>query len=306
MSERSEAAEPGTSLTRAGVIYAVLAAASAALLLFLPVLLLGITMSVVASVMRGEVVAWRGSVDLGYAFVGIPALLGVFLLILPSRLFRAAGRRLGSRRAIRLVGGLLVAWNAGVAVIWAWQATSGPTPALQGDAIWYAVGFGITAIVILIATVVAEKRAVGAAVALSGGLAVGLVALVVALVSVWGSPPRIPPGAQTVHIVVTASEVRLEPASVHSGPVYFVVDRPDDPGEHAGFAFVSAGYGSQCPPCNAPLPLSDDAVARLAQGDYQGTGTEEGWGRYAKFPLLEGKYASLTGPGGAEPGVPPH
>jgi hypothetical protein len=260
---------------------------------------------VVASVMRGDVVAWRGSVDLGYAFIGTPALLALLLLIVPYRLLRAAGRRLGARRAIRLAGGLLVAGNAGVALIWGWQALSGPTPAHQADAIWYAVAFGITAMVVLIASVVAEKRAVGAAIALSGALAVGLVALVVALVAVWGSPPRIPAGAQTVHIVVTASQVRLDPTTVHAGQVYFVVDGSDDPGEHAGFSFVSAGYGSQCPPCNAPLPLSDDAVARLAKGDYQGTGTEEGWGHNAKFPLLAGNYAFLTGSGGAEPGVPP-
>ena len=85
--------------------------------------------------------------------------------------------------------------------------------------------------------------------------------------------------------------------------MYFVLDGPDEPSEQASFSFVSAGYGSQCPPCNAPLPLSDDGVARLAGGDYQGTGTEGGWGRYAKFPLLEGKYAFLTG--GAEPSVRP-
>lgn len=63
--------EPGTTHTRAGVLYAVLAAASAGLLLFLPILLLGITLSVIASVARGDVVAWRGSVDLTllYAFL---------------------------------------------------------------------------------------------------------------------------------------------------------------------------------------------------------------------------------------------
>jgi len=235
-------------------------------------------------------------------FIGIPALLGLFLLVLPYRLFRAAARRLGRQTSIRWVSGLFVAWNAGVALIWAWQAMSRSSP-LDGDALWYAVAFGITAIAVLIAWVLADRRAVGAAVALCGGLTVGLIAMVVALVAVWGSPPRIPAGAQTVHIVVTASAVRLQPATVHSGPVYFVADAGGDPEQQAGFNFVSAGYASQCPPCGAPLPLSDDAVARLAQGDYQGTGSEGGWGRYAKFPLLEGKYAFLTGD--AEPGVPP-
>lgn len=303
MIDHSESPDPGMSPTRPGIIYSVLAATAAGLLLFLPVLLVGFTMFVVASVMRGEVVAWQGSVDLTYAFIGIPALLALFLLIVPYRLFRAAARRLGTQPSIRWVGGLLLAWNAGVALIWAWLAMSGSTPPLEGDGIWYALAFAIAAMVVLIASVAAEKRAAGTAIALSGGLAVGLIALAVSLVAVWGSPPRIPAGAQTVHIVLSASDVRLDPTTVHSGPVYFVVDGPHDLSEQANFSFVSAGYGSQCPPCNAPLPLSDDDVARLARGDYQGTGTEGGWGRYAKFPLLEGKYAFLTG--GAEPGVRP-
>lgn len=102
--------------------------------------------------------------------------------------------------------------------------------------------------------------------------------------------------------MVTASEVRLDPATVHAGEVYFMVEGPDDPTEHAGFTFVSAGYGQD----DMPLALSDDALARLAQGDYQGTGIEGGWGDYAKFTLLEGNYAFLiAGPGGDLPGVPP-
>jgi hypothetical protein len=46
------------------VVYAALAAASAGLLRFLPVLRLGITLSALASALRGDVVAWWGSVDL--------------------------------------------------------------------------------------------------------------------------------------------------------------------------------------------------------------------------------------------------
>ena len=87
MTDHSGIPEPGTSPTRAGVLYAVLAAASAGLLLFLPVLLLGITMSVVVSVMRGDIVAWQSSVGMTYVFVGIPALLSLFLLIIPGRCF---------------------------------------------------------------------------------------------------------------------------------------------------------------------------------------------------------------------------
>jgi hypothetical protein len=300
MTDRSGTPEPGTTHTRAGVVYAGLAAASAALLLSLPVLLLGITMSVVVSVMRGDVVGWRGSVDLTLVFIGIPALLSLLLLFIPYTLFRAASGRLGSRRAIRWVGGLLVAWHAGVALIWVRPAMSGFTTAAERPEIWYAVAFGIAAVVILIATVVAERRAVRAAVALFGGLAVALVALVAVLISVWGSPPRIPASAQVVHVVVTASEVRLDPPTVHAGNIYFVVEGPDDPAEHAGFTFVSAGYGRD----DTPLPLGDDAVARLARGDTQGTAIDGGWDNYAKFTLREGKYAFLVGPGG-DVGVPP-
>ena len=283
------------------MVYAGLAAASAALLLFLPVLLLGITMSVVASVMRGDVVAWRGSLDLTYTFVGIPALLSLVLLVIPYSLLRAAGRRLGTQRATRWVGGLLAAWNRGLALLWVWAAVSSLTPAMERPEIWYALAFAIAAVAVLIATRATDRRVVLAVVTLAGVLAVGLGAV---LVAVWGSPPRIPAEAQTVHVVVSSSAVRLAPATVHAGDVYFVVEGPDDPAGHSGFTFLSAGYGSQCPPCDTPLPLSDEAVDRLARGDYQGTGSEGGWGSYAQFTLLEGNYVFVTG-AGPEPGVPP-
>ncbi|HUF05893.1 MAG TPA: hypothetical protein VMP86_00740 [Candidatus Binatia bacterium] len=300
MTDNSGMPEPGASPTRAGVLYAVGAAVSAGLLLLLPVLMVGITMSVIASVMRGDIVAWVSGAGMTFVFVGIPALLSLFLLIIPYTLFWAAGRRVGTRRAIRWVGGLLVGWHAGVALLWARQATSGFRPATEVEAFWYAAAFGIVAVVILIATVVAEKRAVRAAFALVGALAVALVALVAVLVAVWGSPPRIPIGAQTVHIVVTASEVRLDPATVHAGEIYFVVEGADDPAGHAGFAFVQR----QRTAAATPGPMSDEDVARLARGDYQWTATEGGWGNYARFTLHEGKYAFLTD-GGGEPGVPP-
>ena len=300
MSDNSEAPEAGTTNTRTGVVYALLAAASTAVLLFLPVLLLGITMSVVVSVLKGDIVGWRGSVDMTFAFIGIPALLSLFLLRIPYLLFHAAARRIGSQRTIRWVGGVLVAWNAGVAVIWAVQAMSRSTPAIDRPEIWYAAAFGIAAVVILIATVLAERRARRAAIALSGALAVALVALVAVLVSVWGSPPRIPASAQVVRVAFTDSEVRLNPATVHAGAVYFVVEGSADPAGHEEFTFVSRGYGAQC--CDHPLPMSDEDVARLAKGDSQGTGSESGWGTYAKFTLSRGKYAFLVlGPAGDQP-----
>jgi len=275
----------------------------------------------VAAVARGEGLAWQSGIGMSYFFIGIPAAVGLVLLLIPYALFRAAGRRVGSRQAVRWVGGLLVIWNAGVALIHVGSALSATGPTADPAAIWYAVAYGIAAVVILAAIVVVERRAKGAAVALGGALAIGLVGLVAAVVAVWGTPLRIPTGAQQVHIVVTASAVRLEPAIVHAGDVYFTVDEPDDPSGHAGFTFVSRGsapdFEGTLPPAGElapdgnplgadPQPMSDDDVARLAQGDYQGTFLQGGWGGQAKFTLREGNYVFLIeGPGGGLPGVPP-
>ncbi len=280
--------------------YAVLAGVSAGVLLFLPVLLLGFTMSVIASVMRGDVVAWVSVVGMSYVFVGVPALISLLLLVIPLRALRAAGRRLGGGRAFRWAGGALAAWHAGVALLWVREAVGHSTPVSERPELWYAVAFAIAAVATVALTVVAAKRAARAAIALGVGLTVGLLALVAVLVSVWGDPPRIASTAQTVHIVVASSEVRLEPATVHAGDVYFVLQGTD--AEQAGFAFVHSGYGSQC--CDTPDPLSDDDVDRLAEGDYQGTAIEAGWGEYSTFTLVEGNYAFLIG--STEPGVPPH
>lgn len=124
-------------------------------------MLLGYTISVLVSVLSGEYLAWQSVVLLSYALVGIPALLSLFLLVIPSALFRAADRRLGTRQAVAWVGGLLVVWHAGVAAIWAWDATSGFRRTAGGDGLSYPLAFGVAAVAILIATVVAEKRAEG-------------------------------------------------------------------------------------------------------------------------------------------------
>ena len=50
----------------------------------------------------------------------------------------------------------------------------------------------------------------------------------------------IPPGAQEVHVVITESEVRLDPATFRAGDVYLVLDGPVP-----GVDFVNG---------NAPLP----------------------------------------------------
>ena len=292
-----------TTHSRAGVVYAVLAAASAAILLFLPVLLLGFSVYVVAAVARGEGLNWQSGVGMTYFFIGILAFVGLALLVIPYALFRAAVRRVGNRQAVRWVGGWLVVWHAGLALIWAWSAVFGPIPAAEGDAMWYAIAFGLAAIVILIATVVVEKQARGAAVALVGLVAAGLVALAVAVAAVWGTPLRIPTDAQAVHIVITESAVRLDPATVHAGEIYLVVDELAPTG-HAQFTFVSRGYEGQIG--GDPFPMSDEDVARLAQGDYQGTAQSSGWSGRAKFTLREGNYVFLlASPGGDQPGAPP-
>jgi hypothetical protein len=289
---------------RSGAVYAVLAAVSAGILLFLPVLLVGYSLSVVAAVARGEGLAWGSVVAMSYVFIGIPAAVGLVLLVVPYALFRAAIRRVGTRQAVRWVGGLLALWHAGMALLRVGDVSSAINPSAAADAIWYPVAFGVAAVVILAATVVVDRQAKGAAFALGGALAIGLVGLVAALVAVWGTPLRIPTGAQEVHIEVTETEVRLSPAAVHAGDVYFTVDQPEDPSGHAGFTFVSRGYPGQGG--GDPEPMSDEDVARLAQGDYQGTALQSGWSDQAKFTLAEGNYVFLiAGPGGEMPGVPP-
>lgn len=61
---------------------------------------------------------------MNYVFIGIPAFLGLVLLVIPYALFRASARRVGTQQAVRWVGRGLVAWHAGVALIWAWNAIS--------------------------------------------------------------------------------------------------------------------------------------------------------------------------------------
>jgi hypothetical protein len=291
---------------RLGLGYAVLAAASAAALLFLPTLMLGYTVSVIASVLGGGVVAWISSVDMTYAFIGIPALAGLLVMFIPYRLFQAANLRLGTRRAVGWVGGLLVAWNAAIVVIWLREAIAASASPVSRPEVWYALAFAISALVALLITGALNAQRTGAAWAVLAALAGASVVLAAMLVAVWGSPPRIPLDGQVVRVIVEGDEVRLEPSTVAPGDVYFTTDGVMDSAGHGEFAFVSAGYEPDCPPCEAPRPMSDEGIARLAQGDYQGTAIEGGWGGYAKFPLLRGKYAFiLANPGGEGPGIPP-
>jgi len=137
----------------------------------------------------------------------------------------------------------------------------------------------------------------GAAVALVGLLAT-------AVVGCGPASTPIPSGAQEVHVVVTESEVRLEPATVNAGDVYLVLDAPPD----GSIVFVE----QQLAAGDTPGPLSDEALDRLAQGDTEATaigGIDAGGcspeqdaaarghmgpcGNVMKVVLVEGKYAVL-------------
>lgn len=101
------------------------------------------------------------------------------------------------------------------------------------------------------------------------------------------SDQSVPPGGQQVRVVGTGTEVHLDPPTVHSGDVYFVM---------VGSAlFFQHGAGVQG---ERSGPMSEDALTRLAQnGDLFHTGSEELYPGYAgnvyKFTLAAGKYAFL-------------
>jgi hypothetical protein len=92
-------------------------------------------------------------------------------------------------------------------------------------------------------------------------LAIGGVALLA--VVLIGCGRAIPSGAQQVHVVVTDGELRLDPAAVHAGDVYLVLDIP---GSIGGFFIQRARSADE-----TSGPLSDDDLARLTRGgDGQG------------------------------------
>jgi hypothetical protein len=132
---------------QAGFLFALGAGASAALLLFLPVVLFGYSAHLLAAVISGTPLAWQSSVAMTYTFVGIPTLLSLALLFVPYRLHRAAVSRLGGRQATLLVGGLLTAWHAAVAAFWAYSSTEGFSHAPVGDVLWYPFAFGLVAVI---------------------------------------------------------------------------------------------------------------------------------------------------------------
>jgi hypothetical protein len=138
-----------------------------------------------------------------------------------------------------------------------------------------------------------------------------LVGLVGAICVGCGRPrTAIPAGAQVVHVTITGSDVRLQPASVHAGDVYLVLDEPPT----GSITFVQRQRAADA----SPGPLDDDDLERLAHGNTEGTasgGLDAGGcdaeqnaadrglmgpcGNVMKLVLGAGMYAIL-GPGWAE------
>lgn len=144
--------------------------------------------------------------------------------------------------------------------------------------------------------------------------AVGLVGLLAGLLVGCSRATPIPSGTQQVHVMVTESEARLEPAIVHAGDVYLVLDAPPD----GSFAFVEQQHTVEA----TPGPLGDDDLARLARGDSQGLyigGLNAGGcsaeqnaedrgqmgpcGNVMKVVLVEGRYAIVGGTPDADPTI---
>jgi hypothetical protein len=116
--------------------------------------------------------------------------------------------------------------------------------------------------------------------------AAGMMVLVVA--ACGPGQATIPSGAQVVHVVATASVVRLDAASVHAGDVYLQIDEPADGGS---FLFVER----KAEATDTPGPLTDDDLARLARGDTMGTSIS-GAGPSCIGPQGAGR-GHLAGPG---------
>lgn len=91
----------------------------------------------------------------------------------------------------------------------------------------------------------------------------GLVVLAIVVLAGCGrGQAAIPAGSQVVVVVATESEVDLEPATVHAGAVYIL---PETPGSSVGFVQRKRTAAE------TPGPMTDEDLARLAQGDTGGT-----------------------------------
>ncbi len=147
-------------------------------------------------------------------------------------------------------------------------------------------------------------------------LAIGLVALVTGVLTGCRQATPIPDGAEIVHVVVSDSEVILNPDTVPAGDVYIVLDAP----MNGSLSFVERHRAGE-----EPGPLTDDDLERLARGDTEGTaisgldagGCDAGQraadrgksgpcGNVMMVVVAEGQYAILGGAAGGEPtDVPP-
>ena len=304
MTEQPESSTTSNSPQWRGITYAVFAGALAAALLFLPVLLLGYTIQIVASVATGEVLAWQSSVGLNYAILGPIALLSVTLLIIPFLRYRAATRIIGRTRATLWAGGVLAAALAGVALFWLIQAQLRSSAASQPE-YWYALAFALAAVVVLLASVLMARGTAVAAIAVLGAAAAGILVLAGSLVAVWGSGPRIPANAQTVDIISTPYGLELQPDSVQAGTVYVYVDGASDSSGHGEeVSFVSAGYASD--DRDLQSPLTESGIRTLRLGDYGATSIEASLPGVSRYELREGFYAFVVfGPEGDVPRVAP-
>jgi hypothetical protein len=109
----------------------------------------------------------------------------------------------------------------------------------------------------------------------------------------------VPPGAQTVHVTATDTNLRADPSTVHAGDVFLILDVPQ-----RGVELVSRGGSS------AREPLTADDLARLAQNvDPEGLALESlsvsCCGNVFKVSLSAGKYAFILRDAAAGIGRPP-
>jgi hypothetical protein len=195
-----------------GFVLAVVAAAAASLLLFLPVTILGYTAHLLAAALSGEPLSQHNVAET-YAFVGIPALISAALLVIPYLMCRAASFRIGHRQSALVIGGLVALWHAAVAIYWAWGSTEGLTHATTGDVLWYPFAFGMAAV---IATFLAAGRA--AIVPLVLVLVMGLL-----LSGTVRGRTEVPSGAQRVEVELSSTAVEVNPSTVQAGDVYVVL-----------------------------------------------------------------------------------
>jgi hypothetical protein len=118
-------------------------------------------------------------------------------------------------------------------------------------------------------------------------------AVAVALIA-CGVATQVPQGGQAVRVSMEGNELRLDPATVHPGDVYVVLE------ESAPAVDVVYRTADPNDPQSPPLPISDDDVRWLQQeGSFQGAihaglGVG-GYGNVFKVgPLSLGNYALMV------------